>query len=179
MSTGRVMSAARIERAEPLAGSDGGARTTVDVSRQSLSKTSGLDGLGEVNVETSIQLCDEFGGHLPSGHACGIGIGIGIVQHMAPAAESWEWAVLAPRKLGEFLACKGSVAVNDVSLTVNRVIDAVDAAGVVGGRGFSMPIIPHTDQVTTLRQLRAGSCVNVESVLIARHVERMPAAQRA
>jgi riboflavin synthase len=151
-----------------------GARFTVDVSRESLSKTAGLDAPGEVNVETSLCLGDKLGGHLVSGHVDGIG----IVQSMAPVAESWELVVRAPRALGKFLAYKGSVAVNGVSLTVNRVTDVADAAGADGGCDISINIIPHTHQVTTLRLLRAGSRVNLEIDLIARYVERMLAAPR-
>lgn len=151
-----------------------GARFTVDVSRESLSKTAGLDAAGEVNVETSLRLGDKLGGHLVSGHVDGIG----IVQSMAPVAESWELVVRAPRALGKFLAYKGSVAVNGVSLTVNRVTDVTDSAGAAGGCDISINIIPHTHQVTTLRLLRAGSRVNLEIDLIARYVERMLAAPR-
>jgi riboflavin synthase len=205
MFTGLVMGVARIERVEPFGADGGvrlsldagsvpgfaaevgdsialngacmtattvqGARFTVDVSRESLSKTAGLDAPGEVNVETSLRLGDKLGGHLVSGHVDGIG----IVQSMAPVAESWELVVRAPRALGKFLAYKGSVAVNGVSLTVNRV---TDVAGVAGGCDISINIIPHTHQVTTLRLLRAGSHVNLEIDLIARYVERMLAAPR-
>jgi riboflavin synthase len=150
------------------------ARFTVDVSRESLSKTAGLDAPGEVNVETSLRLGDKLGGHLVSGHVDGIG----IVQRMTPVAESWELVVRAPRALGRFLAYKGSVAVNGVSLTVNRVTDVADAAGSGGGCDISINIIPHTHQVTTLRLLQSGSRVNLEIDLIARYVERMLAAPR-
>lgn len=204
MFTGLVMGVARIERVEPLAGTDGGvrlaldasavpgfaaevgesialngacmtattvdgARFTVDVSRESLSKTAGLDRPGEVNVETSMRLGDKLGGHLVSGHVDGIG----VVQKMAPVGESWELVIRAPRDLAKYLAYKGSITVNGVSLTVNRVTDAVE------GCDFSLNIIPHTHQVTTLRNLRAGSRVNLEIDLIARYVERMLSAQRA
>jgi riboflavin synthase len=207
MFTGLVMGVARIERVEPLAGSDGGvrltldagavpgfaaavgdsialngacmtatsvdgARFTVDVSRESLSKTAGLDAPGEVNVETSLRLGDQLGGHLVSGHVDGIG----VVQKMSPVAESWELVVRAPRALGKFLAYKGSIAVNGVSLTVNRV---TDVAGAGGGCDFSINIIPHTHAVTTLRNLRAGDRVNLEIDLIARYVERMLSAPGA
>lgn len=200
MFTGLVMGVARIERAEPLAADGGlrlsidassvpgfaaevgdsialngacmtatsvnGARFTVDISRESLSKTAGLDGPGEVNVETSLRLGDKLGGHLVSGHVDGIG----VVQAMTPVAESWELLVRAPRTLGKYLAYKGSITVNGVSLTVNRV---TDVAGADGGCDFSINIIPHTYQVTTLRNLQAGTRVNLEIDLIARYVERM------
>jgi riboflavin synthase len=204
MFTGLVMGVARIERVEPLAGTDGGvrlaldasavrgfaaepgdsialngacmtattvdgARFTVDVSRESLSKTAGLDRPGEVNVETSMRLGDKLGGHLVSGHVDGIG----VVQKMAAVGESWELLIRAPRDLAKYLAYKGSITVNGVSLTVNRVTDGVE------GCDFSLNIIPHTHQVTTLRNLRAGDRVNLEIDLIARYVERMLSAPRA
>lgn len=145
-----------------------GARFSVDVSRESLSKTTGLDAPGEVNVETSLRLGDKLGGHLVSGHVDGIG----EVIVFAPVHESWELVVRAPAELAKFLAYKGSVAVDGVSLTVNRVTD------VAGGCEFSVNIIPHTHEVTTLRNLRAGRRVNLEVDLIARYVERMLSAPR-
>jgi riboflavin synthase len=145
-----------------------GRRFTVDVSGESLSKTAGLDAPGEVNVETSLRVGDKLGGHLVSGHVDGIG----EVRRFAPVNESWELVVRAPRELARYLAYKGSVAVNGVSLTVNRVSD--DA----GGCDISINIIPHTYAVTTLRNVRPGSRVNLEIDLIARYVERMlPAAK--
>jgi riboflavin synthase len=145
-----------------------GRRFTVDVSGESLSKTAGLDAPGEVNVETSLRVGDKLGGHLVSGHVDGIG----EVRRFAPVNESWELVVRAPRELARYLAYKGSVAVNGVSLTVNRVSD--DA----GGCDISINIIPHTYAVTTLRNVRPGSRVNLEIDLIARYAERMlPAAK--
>jgi riboflavin synthase len=149
-----------------------GTRFTVDISGESLSKTAGLDGPGEVNVETSMRLGDKLGGHLVSGHVDGIG----IVQTMLPVAESWELVIRAPRELAKYCAYKGSITVNGVSLTVNRV---TDRAGAGGGCDFSLNIIPHTHAVTTLRNLRAGDRVNLEVDLIARYVERMLSAPRA
>jgi len=140
-----------------------GKRFTVDVSGESLSKTSGLDAQGEVNLETSLRVGDKLGGHLVSGHVDGIG----EVRRFAQVNESWELIVHAPRELARYLAYKGSVAVNGVSLTVNRVTD--DASGC----DVSINIIPHTYSVTTLRNLRPGSRVNLEIDLIARYVERM------
>ncbi len=145
-----------------------GTRFCVDVSGESLSKTAALAAVGEVNVETSMRLGDKLGGHLVSGHVDGIG----IVQKMAPVAESWELVVRAPRALGKYLAYKGSITVDGVSLTVNRVDDVAD------GCDFSINIIPHTHAVTTLRNLHAGARVNLEIDLIARYVERMQSAPR-
>jgi riboflavin synthase len=145
-----------------------GRRFTVDVSGESLSKTAGLDTPGEVNVETSLRIGDKIGGHLVSGHVDGIG----EVRRFTQVNESWELIVHAPRELARYLAYKGSVAVNGVSLTVNRVSD--DASGC----DISINIIPHTYEVTTLRSLRPGGRVNLEIDLIARYVERMlPAAK--
>lgn len=140
---------------------DGGFK--VDVSRESLDKTVGLDGLSEVNLEKAMALGDTLGGHLVSGHVDGVG----IVRSFLPVAESWELVVEAPSSLAKFLAYKGSIAVNGVSLTVNKVSD-VDA-----GCQFSINLIPHTIEVTTLKNLKAGSRVNLEIDLIARYVERM------
>lgn len=146
-----------------------GARFTVDVSRESLSKTAGLDGTGDVNIETSMALGDKLGGHLVAGHVDGVG----EVVRFDPVHESWELVVRAPRELAKYFAYKGSVAVNGVSLTVNRVDDTQ------AGCEFSINIIPHTFEVTTLRSLRPGSRVNLEADLIARYVERMLSLERA
>lgn len=146
-----------------------GARFTVDVSRESLSKTAGLDGAGDVNIETSMALGDKLGGHLVAGHVDGVG----EVVRFDPVHESWELVVRAPRELAKYFAYKGSVAVNGVSLTVNRVDDTP------AGCEFSINIIPHTFEVTTLRSLRPGSRVNLEADLIARYVERMLSLERA
>ncbi len=146
-----------------------GARFTVDVSRESLSKTAGLDGAGDVNIETSMALGDRLGGHLVAGHVDGVG----EVVRFDPVHESWELVVRAPRELAKYFAYKGSVAVNGVSLTVNRVDDTP------AGCEFSINIIPHTFEVTTLRSLRPGSRVNLEADLIARYVERMLSLERA
>jgi riboflavin synthase len=139
----------------------------VDVSRESLSKTAGLDGPREVNLEKSLSLSTKLGGHLVSGHVDGLG----EVRKFAPVGESHELVILAPKELAKFLAYKGSVTVNGVSLTVNRVAD------VEGGAEFSINLIPHTVQVTTLRELKPGASVNLEIDLIARYVERMMTAK--
>lgn len=136
---------------------------TVDVSRESLNRTVGLNQPGPVNLEKSLRLGDTIGGHLVSGHVDGLG----TVQHFAPVGESWTLVVLAPAELGRFLAYKGSITVNGVSLTVNRVTDS-DA-----GTAFSINLIPHTVAVTTLKQLQPGQSVNLEVDTIARYVDRM------
>ena len=140
-----------------------GTRFTVDVSRESLNHTVGLDAPGEVNLEKALRANDRLGGHLVSGHVDGLG----TVTRFAPVGESHELRILAPQSIGRYLAFKGSVTVNGVSLTVNSVDDRAD------GCEFSINLIPHTVQVTTLRHVREGSKVNLEIDVIARYVERM------
>lgn len=135
----------------------------VEVSRESLDKTVGLERAGRVNLEKALRLADRLGGHLVSGHVDGLG----EVVHFAPVGESHELRIRAPRELARYLAYKGSVVVNGVSLTVNRVSDEA------GGCLFSINLIPHTVEVTTLQELRPGARVNLEIDLIARYVERM------
>jgi len=140
-----------------------GCTFTVDTSRESLARTSGLDAPGEVNIETSMRLGDALGGHLLAGHVDDVG----EVVAMAQVHESWELVVRVPTELSKYLAPKGSVAIDGVSLTVNRVVDTPR------GCEFSVNVIPHTYRVTTLRSLRARDRVNIEVDLIARYVERM------
>ncbi|WP_426107904.1 riboflavin synthase [Massilia sp. TSP1-1-2] len=139
----------------------------VDVSRESLNCTAGLDAPGEVNLEKALTLAERLGGHLVSGHVDGLG----QVHSFAAIGESWELVIDAPGALAKFLAFKGSVVINGVSLTVNRVEDLDEGAGKVCR--FSINLIPHTISVTTLKHLKAGSKVNLEIDLIARYVERM------
>ena len=139
---------------------------SVDVSAESLARTAGLGQLGAVNLEKALRAHDRLGGHLVSGHVDGLG----RVVHFAPVGESWELRVLAPAELGRFLAYKGSITVNGVSLTVNRIVDTPQ------GCEFSINLIPHTVTHTTLGLLKDGDAVNLEVDLIARYVERMLAA---
>ena len=139
------------------------ARFTIDISAESLAHTAGLDAPGPVNLEKALHAHDRLGGHLVSGHVDGIG----RVSHFAAVGESWELRVVAPAALGRFLAVKGSITVNGVSLTVNRVSDSAE------GCEFSINLIPHTLQGTTLGTLKPGQAVNLEIDLIARYVERM------
>jgi riboflavin synthase len=135
----------------------------VDVSRESLNCTVGLDAPGEVNLEKALTLADRLGGHLVSGHVDGLG----SVQRFEPVGESWELVIEAPANLAKYLAYKGSIVINGVSLTVNQVSDHANACAV------SINLIPHTIAATTLKHLKAGSKVNLEIDLIARYVERM------
>ena len=144
---------------------------TVDVSRESLNKTVGLEAPGEVNLEKALTLAERLGGHLVSGHVDGLG----TVHSFEPVGESRELIIDAPWELAKFLAYKGSVVVNGVSLTVNRVED-IEAQGGKLCR-FSINLIPHTIEVTTLKHLKAGSRLNLEIDLIARYVERMLSAK--
>lgn len=136
---------------------------TLDISAESLDKTSGLDRTGPVNLEKALRAHDRLGGHIVSGHVDGLG----QVTHFAQVGESWELRILAPAALAMYLAYKGSVTVNGVSLTVNRVAD------LPAGCEISINLIPHTVDNTALGSLVAGSRVNLEIDLIARYVERM------
>ncbi len=141
-----------------------GRRFTIDISAESLARTAGLDAAGPpVNLEKALRAHDRLGGHIVSGHVDGIG----HVAHFAPVGESWELRILAPADLGRYLAYKGSITVNEVSLTVNAVRDLPEGCEV------SINLIPHTITHTALHALAAGSAVNLEIDLIARYVERM------
>ena len=141
-----------------------GTRFVVEVSRESLSKTAGLDVPGEVNLEKALRLSDCLGGHLVSGHVDGLG----EVAVFEPVGESWRLDVRVPAGLSKYLAYKGSVTVDGTSLTVNSVTDLPD-----GRCDVSINLIPHTIESTTLRRLVPGVKVNLEIDLIARYVERM------
>jgi riboflavin synthase len=128
---------------------------TADVSDETLRLTTGLDQPGEVNLEKSLKLGAELGGHLVAGHVDGVGEVIsrdgGVVIFRCPSS------------LRKYVARKGSICIDGVSLTVNRV----------DGDVFEVNLIPHTLEVTTLGRLRKGTTVNLEVDLIARYVERM------
>lgn len=142
-----------------------GAVFTVDVSRETLNCTVGLERQGGyVNLEKALRLSDRLGGHLVSGHVDGVG----EVVAFNDIGESWRLAVRAPQKLAKYIATKGSITINGVSLTVNHV----------AGSEFDVNLIPHTLEVTTLNELKAGSKVNLEIDLIARYVERMMQAEK-
>ncbi len=141
----------------------------VDISRESLNKTVGLATLGPVNLEKALRLSDRLGGHLVSGHVDGFG----EVKHFAEASSkdtSWLLRIAAPTELAQFLAYKGSIVVNGVSLTVNLVNDVIaEQAKCI----IDINIIPHTLQNTTLAALKVGDQVNLEVDLIARYVARI------
>jgi riboflavin synthase len=136
-----------------------GSRFEVDVSLETIACTAGLDAPGEVNLEKSLRLADRLDGHLVSGHVDGVG----EVVAFEPVGESHRLVVRVPAELAKYVARKGSIAVQGVSLTVNRV----------DGSQFEVNLIPHTLAVTTLKALAPGARVNLEVDLIARYVERM------
>ena len=138
-------------------------RFTVDISAESLARTAALDAIGAINLEKALRAHDRLGGHIVSGHVDGIG----SVTHFAQVGESWELRVMAPKTLAKYLAYKGSITLNGVSLTVNRIED------LAAGCEMSINLIPHTVLNTALGTLGVGSAVNVEIDLIARYVERM------
>ena len=140
---------------------------SLDISRESLNKTVGLDKVGPVNLEKAMRLNDRLGGHLVSGHVDGVGKVAHFSQVANDAYGSWLLRIEAPKDLAPFLAYKGSIVVNGVSLTVNKTEDSPDACVV------DINIIPHTLQRTTLGKLQQGDAVNLEVDLIARYVERM------
>ncbi|MBC7624957.1 MAG: riboflavin synthase [Aeromicrobium sp.] len=137
---------------------------SVDVSNESLSLTSGFPQGAIVNLEKSLRFGDRLGGHLVSGHVDGIG----TVSRMEDLGASWRLVIDAPHELAKFVARKGSITVNGVSLTVNKVADTP-----TGSCTFEINIIPHTYQVTSIRGLHSGIKVNLEIDLLARYVERM------
>lgn len=130
-----------------------------DVSQETLSCTVGLDGPRSVNLEKALRLSDRLGGHLVSGHVDGIG----QIVRFEPVGDCMLLAVRAPHALSRYIAAKGSIAIDGVSLTVNSIDKDV----------FSMNLIPHTLEMSSLKNLGVGSRVNLEIDLIARYVQRM------
>ncbi len=145
---------------------------SLDISQESLNKTVGLNVVGPVNLEKAMRLNDRLGGHLVSGHVDGVG----KITHFAAVAKdphgSWLLKIEAPQELASFLAYKGSIVVNGVSLTVNKTEDLANACVV------DINIIPHTLQNTTLGHLKQDDEVNLEVDLIARYVARMLETQK-
>jgi riboflavin synthase len=136
-----------------------GLRFEADVSRETIACTAGLGAPGDVNLEKSLRLADRLDGHLVSGHVDGVG----EIVSLEPVGESHRLVVRAPAELAKYIARKGSIAVQGVSLTVNRI----------EGTDFEINLIPHTLAVTTLKALAPGAHVNLEVDLLARYVERM------
>jgi riboflavin synthase len=137
---------------------------SADVSRETLSITYGLTQGSEVNLEKSLRFGDRLGGNLVSGHIDGVG----QVTALEDLGASWRLEIEAPKSLAKFVARKGSVAVNGISLTVNSVKDLAN-----GNVVFEINIIPHTYEFTTIRGMRQGGKVNLEIDQIARYLERM------
>jgi len=131
----------------------------VDTSRATLQVTTGLASGRAVNLEKSLRLSDRLGGHLVSGHVDGVG----EVTAVEELGGSLRLALRAPAAIARYIARKGSVAVDGVSLTVNAV----------EGAGFEVNVIPHTRSATTLGRLRAGDRVNLEVDMLARYAERL------
>jgi riboflavin synthase len=129
------------------------------VSKESLSVTVGLDKPIAVNLEKALRLSDRLGGHLVSGHVDGVG----EVVLFEPLGDCWKLDIRAPHAISKYISVKGSICVNGVSLTVNTIASDM----------FSMNLIPHTLENTSLQFLKAGSRVNLEVDQIARYVERM------
>jgi riboflavin synthase len=130
-------------------------RFTADVSEETLRVTTGLDRPGAVNLEKSLGLGDKLGGHLVTGHVDGVG--------EVTSKDGTRMGIRIPRELSKYVARKGSICVDGVSLTVNQV----------DGEGFEVNLIPHTLEVTTLSRLQPGVKVNLEIDLVARYVERL------
>ncbi|MEO8144692.1 MAG: riboflavin synthase [Betaproteobacteria bacterium] len=128
-----------------------------DVSKETLRVTAGLDRPAEVNLEKALGLGDKLGGHLVTGHVDGIGTLIG--------KKGSEYTFKASKALSRYIARKGSICIDGVSLTVNRV----------KGSAFEVNLIPHTLKVTTLKRLQPGATVNLEIDLLARYLERLMA----
>ena len=145
---------------------------SLDISRESLNKTVGLDAVGPVNLEKAMRLNDRLGGHLVSGHVDGMGKVTDFAAVAQDAYGSWLLRIEAPRELATFLAYKGSIVVNGASLTVNKTEDLANVCVV------DINIIPHTLQNTTLGNLKQGDPVNLEVDLIARYVARMLETQK-
>ena len=139
-----------------------------DVSAETLQCTAALDRTGAVNLEKSLRLADRLGGHLVLGHVDGTGIVADMAAVAGDPGGSFRLAIDAPDALARFVAGKGSIAVNGVSLTVNSV----------AGVRFSVNLIPHTLVVTTLKDLAPGTRVNLEVDMVARYVARLAEFER-
>ena len=147
-------------------GEPGAAWFTVDVSAETVSRTAkGMWHEGRrINLEPSLRLGDEMGGHIVSGHVDAVG----RIADWEPVGDSTRLMVRAPAELAPFIAAKGSITVDGVSLTVNEVADRAD-----GSVDFGLNLIPHTSEVTTLGELAQGAEVNLEIDTVARYLQRL------
>ncbi|MGH8642202.1 MAG: riboflavin synthase [Burkholderiales bacterium] len=134
-----------------------------DVSQETLECTTGFSPGGRVNLEKALRATDRLGGHMVSGHVDGVG----SVRRVARSGGSRVVALAAPKAIAKYIARKGSIAVNGVSLTVNEV----------NGATFAVNLIPHTLKATTLGALREGDKVNLEVDMLARYAERLAKAR--
>jgi riboflavin synthase len=132
---------------------------SMDVSQETLERTAGFRAGAQVNLEKALRLSDRLGGHLVSGHVDGVG----EVTRFERVGESRLLEVRAPQALARYIARKGSITINGVSLTVNQA----------AGERFDVNLIPHTLAVTNLQALLPGGRVNLEVDLIARYLERL------
>ncbi|KQM18702.1 riboflavin synthase [Novosphingobium sp. Leaf2] len=144
----------------------GDAWFAVDISGESVART--VPGRWEVgqrlNLEPALKLGDELGGHIVTGHVDGVG----TIVSIAAVGDSHRTVIAAPHELAPYLAPKGSITVDGISLTVNKVMDEAD-----GSCRFTLNIIPHTAEVTTFGGLREGDQVNLEIDVLARYLQRM------
>lgn len=139
---------------------------SVDISDETINCTADFWRVGQkVNLERSLKVGDELGGHIVSGHVDGVGEIISYKE----VAGSWALTIKAPADIAPYIAPKGSITINGISLTVNGVEDRN------GGCYFTLNIIPHTSQVTTLHNAKAGDSVNLEIDVLARYMKRMMA----
>jgi riboflavin synthase len=147
-------------------GQPGDAWFTVDVSAETVSRTA--KGMWHerrrINLEPSLRLGDEMGGHIVSGHVDAVG----RIADWEPVGDSTKLTIRAPAELAPFIAPKGSITVDGVSLTVNEVADRAD-----GSVDFGLNLIPHTSEVTTLGELAQGAEVNLEIDTVARYLKRL------
>jgi len=132
-----------------------GRKLSFDVSQETMDCTAGLERPGRVNLEKAVRLADRLGGHLVTGHVDGVGLLV--------AAKGSVYRFRAPRGVAKYVAAKGSICIDGVSLTVNRV----------DGNEFEVNLIPHTLKVTTLSRLEPGAEVNMEADVVARYVEAL------
>ena len=146
-----------------------GATLTFDVSAETLRCATGLDTPGDVNLELALRMGDRLGGHLMTGHVDGVG----IVTEVTPEGDSTRIVIEAPAALAPYIAAKGSVALDGISLTVNEVSDQSD-----GAVRFGLNVIPHTQQMTTWGEVAPGRQINIEIDVLARYLGRMEQLRR-